>query len=134
MPSPPKTIADIDAAFANENVNRLYGQTLHKSNVDKNQFYRTTYVCDEFAYSVFASQRIIDMIASNYSIEERKYMMDATFKVTPQLFYQLLTIHFETPNKQVNALKHDHWIKENLSFFCKWIFHRFYRHSPSFLF
>lgn len=56
---------------------------------------------DDFGYSVFASQRIIDMIEQNYTEEQRKYAMDATFLVVPLLFFQLLIIYFETPTKQV---------------------------------
>lgn len=101
MPPAPKTIDQIGSAFANEHVNRLYGQTSHKSDTKKNQFYRTTHISDEFAYSVFASQRCIDLIEKHYREEERKYTMDATFKIVPRLFYQLLIIYFETPSKQV---------------------------------
>lgn len=32
------------------------------------QFYRTPYTCENFGYSVFASQRIIDLITMNYVI------------------------------------------------------------------
>ncbi|XP_055301598.1 uncharacterized protein LOC129568081 isoform X2 [Sitodiplosis mosellana] len=100
MPAAPKTIDQIGTTFENEHVNRLYGQTLHKSDTEKNQFYRTTHVSDEYAYSVFASQRCIDLIEAHYQVNERRYNMDATFKVVPRLFYQLLIIYFETPSKQ----------------------------------
>lgn len=101
MPPAPKTIDQIGSTFANEHVNRLYGQTSHKSDTEKNQFYRTTHVSDEFAYSVFASQRCIELIEAHYPVNERRYTMDATFKIVPRLFYQLLIIYFETPTKQV---------------------------------
>lgn len=101
MPPSPKDIEGIEEAFANEEVNRLYGQTMHTDNVDKNQFYRTTYRCDDFGYSVFASQRTIDLIHDNYTVAQRKYLMDATFYVVPLLFMQLLIIYFQTPSKQV---------------------------------
>lgn len=101
MPPSPNDIEGIEEAFANENVQQMYGQTMHTDNVDKNQFYRTTYKCDNFGYSVFASQRIIDLISSNFAIGQRKYLMDATFCVVPLLFMQLLIIYFETPTKQV---------------------------------
>lgn len=104
MPPAPKSIEQIGSTFENEHVNRLYGQTLHKTDVEKNQFYRTTHVEDEFAHSVFASQRCIDLIENHYGVDERKYCIDATFKVVPHLFYQLLIIYFETPTKQVKNL------------------------------
>lgn len=122
MPPAPKTIEQIGSTFENEHVNRLYGQTLHKTDDEKNQFYRTTHVEDEFAYSVFASQRCIDLIESHYEVHERKYCIDATFKVVPLLFYQLLIIYFETPTKQVkffflNALQQFLYVFLLLQFF-----------------
>lgn len=68
MPPAPKSIADIEMAFSDDNVKQLYGQTKHLQNPELNQFYRTTYECDEFAYTVFASQRIIDIIG-HYPIQ-----------------------------------------------------------------
>ena len=104
MPAAPKTIDEIEKAFGNEHVNRLYGQTKHQTDTEKNQFYRTTHVTDEFGYTIFASQRCIDLIEFNYPASERRYCMDATFKVVPRLFYQLFIIYVETPTKQVKFL------------------------------
>lgn len=101
MPPSPTDIKGIEEAFANENVHHMYGQTMHADNVHKNQFYRTTYACENFGYSVFASERIIDLISTNFDVAQRKYLMDATFSVVPLLFMQLLIIYFETPTKQV---------------------------------
>lgn len=83
---------------------RLYGQTKHLQNPELNTFYRTTYECENFAYTVFASQRMINLIA-RYAIDDRKFMMDATFKVVPHLFQQLSVIYFATPTKQVKSNK-----------------------------
>lgn len=106
LPAAPKTIDQIGIAFENEHVNQLYGFTSHRS--APTQFYRTTYVSDDFSYSVFASQRCIDLIKAHYTVMERKYTMDATFDVTPRLFYQLLIIYFETPSKQVEHFENTH--------------------------
>lgn len=100
MPSAPKKFEDIDAAFQNEAVNNVYGRTQQTSDTEKNQFYRTTFVSEDFSYSLFASQRIIDLI-QEYPIEKRRYMMDATFKIVPKMYSQLLVIYFETPTKHV---------------------------------
>lgn len=100
MPSPPKSIAEISEKFGNSDVKEQFGRTRHNENIEKNDFYRTTYVSDDFSYSVFASQRIIDIILT-FEVDTRRYMMDATFKVVPSMFYQLLVIYFETPSKQV---------------------------------
>lgn len=102
MPPSPKDIQEIEGVFADETVNRVYGKTMHTDGDSvKNKFYRTTFTSDAFGYSVFASQRIIDLIKTNYAVANRKYLMDATFSVVPLLFMQLLIIHFETPTKQV---------------------------------
>lgn len=95
-------MTELKEAFEKPNVMMLYGQTKHMTNTDKNQFYRTTFTSDAFSYCVFASERIIDMIKTRYErTDERRYLMDATFKVVPRLFTQLLVIHFETPTKHV---------------------------------
>lgn len=101
MPAPPKKVEDIHACFDNEAVNEMYGRTKQKTNTEKNQFYRTTHICGEFAYSLFASERIIDLIQT-YAVDKRRFMMDATFKIVPKMYSQLLVIYFETPSKQVN--------------------------------
>lgn len=102
MPTPPTKIEDIHGSFENETVNNAYGRTKHKEDTEKNQFYRTTHVGDEFSYSLFASQRIIDLI-DKYPVEKRRFMMDATFKIVPKMFSQLLVIYFETPTKHVSV-------------------------------
>lgn len=101
MPPSPKDVSEIEKVFADETVNRLYGQTMHDTDTEKNTFYRTTHIDKELAYSVFASQRIIDLITANYNVAQRKYLMDGTFSVVPLLFMQLLIIYFQTPTKQV---------------------------------
>lgn len=55
LPAPPKKVEDIAASFENPIVNQVYGMTENKTNTEKNQFYRTTFVCDDFSYSLFAS-------------------------------------------------------------------------------
>lgn len=100
LPAPPTRIEEIHERFQNQHVNDLYGRTKNKLNPEKNQFYRTTYISDDFSYSLFASQRIIDLI-QEYPVDKRRFMMDATFKIVPKMYSQVLVIYFETPTKQV---------------------------------
>lgn len=103
MPAPPKKVEDIHACFDNETVNEKYARTKQKTNTEKNQFYRTTHICEEFAYT-FAWERIIDLIKT-YAVDKRRFMIDATFKIVPKMYSQLLVIYFETPSKQVNEIE-----------------------------
>lgn len=100
LPAPPKKVEEIHPLFENEAVNQVYGKTMQKNDLEKSQFYRTTFTSSDFSYSLFASQRIIDLI-ENFPVEKRRFMMDATFKIVPKIYSQLLVIYFETPLKQV---------------------------------
>lgn len=79
-------------AYKNESVIESYSKTKHL-NASK-EFYKGTYECDDFAYSYFASDHIMDNIRANIPEEKREFLMDATFKVCPfGEFYQLLIIY-----------------------------------------
>lgn len=101
MPPPPNTIENIPVVFQNPEVMELFGRTKQKKNTEKNQFYRTTFVSALFAYTIFASQRVIDII-NTFDESKRRFAMDGTFNVVPRLFKQLLIIYFCTPLKQVS--------------------------------
>lgn len=59
-------------------------------------FFRKVHVSDEFAYAVFASQNIVELIMKYIPEHRRKYLMDATFRIVPYgEFKQLLVIHIE---------------------------------------
>lgn len=52
----------------------------------------------KFSFTVFASKQVMSLIDKHIP-EDRRYMMDGTFDVTPLgCYYQLLVIHIEYQN------------------------------------
>lgn len=82
-------VPSINNAFSlPENMDK-FGKTL-----SGNAFYKTAYSCTDFSYCVFASDDIIEMIKDRIPIENRQFLMDATFKICPfGLFKQILIIY-----------------------------------------
>lgn len=85
-----------------------YGMSLQNETdadaLPSSEFYKTTYKCKGFSYVVFASQNIVDSIAE-LSVEKRKFLMDATFKVCPYgIHNQLLVVHVEHLNEVSNLI------------------------------
>lgn len=106
MPSPPRSVNDVVQAFQNENVMRTYGMSKYDS---AQTFFK--YACEvpDGSFVIFASPIIIDYINRHINVEDRKYLLDATFKVVPytngNIFKQLLIIHIEYINKvRLNSL------------------------------
>lgn len=94
-PKMPKTSNEISDAFKNEAIYNEYGLNEHKTEpfyidtVDKNPFY---------SFTVFASMQVVKMI-QQFLPDNRKYLMDGTFDVTPLGCYaQLLVIYIEFKN------------------------------------
>lgn len=95
MPASPSTPQEIAANFEKEDIMREYGMTTGTPQCESTPFFRGVIIEEEFAYCVFASQRIIDEI-NQLPPENRHYYMDGTFKVVPfGRFNQLLIIYFE---------------------------------------
>lgn len=93
MPNSPKTAAEIIAAYANSSIMTEYGMSAASGGVDSTAFFRKVVTENQFAYCIFASQAIIDQVAT-LPPENRHYSMDATFRVVPYGdFNQLLVIH-----------------------------------------
>lgn len=95
-PPSPRTAEDVKNAFEVDDIMRRFGMSSVQENEAPTAFYRGTHVCDDFAYTVFASQGIIDLIEKNIAVDRRKYLMDATFKICPLgEFKQFLVIQIE---------------------------------------
>lgn len=62
------------------------------------RFYIDTVVNPNYAFTVFASQFVIEFIQENIKPECRYYLMDATFDGLPPGYYQLLIISIEYQN------------------------------------
>lgn len=125
MPKSPKTAAEVELEFQNQNILNGWGYSqvnydsfilfeflfmlvyfLHiqfdSGNDDPYRFYRGVYRSNAtkrsktFSYCVFASEAIIRMIDANVEVQRRNYFLDATFKVCPLgKFNQFLIIYIE---------------------------------------
>lgn len=96
MPASPNTPLDIANNFKIESIMKEYGMTMPITVTDQmTPFFRTVQIEDDFAYCVFASQRIINEIEL-LPEDSRHFYMDGTFKVVPYgSFNQLLIIYAE---------------------------------------
>lgn len=90
----PRTIQALHDAFKDPEVYDKYGISFERDA----RFYIGTSVLPNHAFSVFASQFVIDFVKENIDPALRKYLMDATFGSLPRQFYQLLTITIEYQN------------------------------------
>lgn len=88
----PRSISDLQNEFKKPVVLNKYGFSYEGDS----KFYIGTVVLPNHAFTVFASQFVIDFIQKN--IAPRKYEMDGTFGSLPKMFYQLLTITTEYKN------------------------------------
>lgn len=95
LPKTPKSPADIIACFEQDNFMQTYGFTMPP---DSKQFYVNTIVEANFSYTIFISQYICDQIKT-FQPNQKKYLIDGTFKIVPYGSYkQLLIIHIEYDN------------------------------------
>lgn len=63
------------------------------------KFYIVTIAEKNFAFTLFASQFVIDFVKKN--INRRNYLLDGTFDKIPTGYYQLLIISFEYNNESL---------------------------------
>lgn len=95
-PKRPTTAGEIIDAFQNPSIVQEFGLNLRADN----RFYVDTIVTkSNSSFTIFASYPIIEMIKKNILPNERKYLLDGTFDVTPfGHYYQLLVIYIEYQN------------------------------------
>lgn len=92
IPPPPINVLEVVEAYENETVIENYSRTKHEKT--DSQFYKGSYSCDDFSYSYFASDHVMDNIRINIPENQRAFLMDATFKICPMgEFYQFLVIY-----------------------------------------
>lgn len=102
MPPPPKTVDEINAVFSIKEVMDEYGYSKFNSAENQLPFFHHAYTCDQFAYCIFASLSIIQMMVDSIPESARILLLDATFKVVPfGEFNQLLIIHVEYLEKVI---------------------------------
>lgn len=91
MPKSPQTPQDFIDSFKNFEFMQKYGMCDSESD---QQFYQTTVLENDFAYSLFFSLPIANRIKTVPHVD-RHYLVDATFSVVPSCGYkQLLMVHF----------------------------------------
>lgn len=100
-PPRPSTNEEFEVMFKDPKILAEYGKTLNKERI----LYIGSVIEEEFSFHVFASLATIEVIEKNISPEQRKYLMDGTFRMVPRAFKQLLIIAIEYKN-DVNIYIH----------------------------
>lgn len=90
-PARPKTDEDVKKMLKDPEIYEQYGKTLNK----QHSFYVDSVVKNQFAYHVFVSFTIIQLIKKFIKPGERTYLLDGTFKIAPRQFKQLLILSIE---------------------------------------
>lgn len=93
-PSKPSSQEDIPIILEKPDVYENYGQTMNKAH----RLFVGSEVKKNYAFHVFASYAVIDLIKEHISPNERFYLMDGTFKIVPRGCNQLLIISIEYKN------------------------------------
>lgn len=90
--SAPKTCEDIRNAFKNPVTLKDLGTSLHR---DHGLIYNHLHEQKEFSYCVLSSPKSIELMNSELEEEERFYLIDGTFRITPmcKVFKQVLVIY-----------------------------------------
>lgn len=90
-PERPKSDEAVKIVLKKPEIFEEYGSTLNK----EHPFYVDSVVEDSYAFHVFASFAVINLIKKNIEPAQRRYLMDGTFKIVPRQFSQLLIISIE---------------------------------------
>lgn len=89
LPKNAQDVPSILEAFSDDNIFDKYGKT-----ASGNKFFKTAYNCANFSYCIYASDDIIDLFHASIPIDQRIFLMDATFKIVPfGVFNQILIIY-----------------------------------------
>lgn len=93
-PERPSTDEALKDAFGKADIFVEYGRTLDK----RRPLYAGSVVKRNYAFHAFASFGVVDLIKKHIPPNERKFLMDGTFKIVPRRFRQLLIIAIEYNN------------------------------------
>lgn len=90
----PKYAVQIIESFNLENVWSEFGLT--KDEANPMHFFTACIIEENYTFCLFSSQKSINLVKENIQPSQRKYLMDATFKIVPKgCFKQLLIIYIE---------------------------------------
>lgn len=94
-PKRPSTDEELKSALEDNGIFEQYGKTLdHLRPV----YAGSVIEKDEYAFHVFASFGIVDLVKANIPPDQRRYLVDGTFKIIPRQFRQLLILAIEYKN------------------------------------
>ena len=98
FPKAPQSYEEIECQYLQDNIMKMFGYTL---NDNPTIFYKGIFrdLENNYAFCVFGSDTIINLINTHIPLGQRNFLMDATFKVCPYgIFNQLLIIYVEYCN------------------------------------
>lgn len=86
-----KSCEEVRDLFLKPEIMDKYGCTLD----GQSQFYIDTVLNTNFAFTIFGSKLVMDLIKENIKPCERKFLVDGTFDCMPKYYHQLLIIAVE---------------------------------------
>lgn len=88
----PRTCAEIIESFKDPTILSDIGSSLHREHY---QIYNHVHEEKDFSYCVLSSKKSIDLIKKNTEVNERVFLIDGTFRITPMsnVFKQVVIIH-----------------------------------------
>lgn len=93
LPKNPENIDAINAAFAEHEIDQVFGHTADKNQPEK--FFDFAVKKETHSFCVFSSKKIIRLVLEHVPVPDRHILMDATFKIVPiGEFSQLLILYF----------------------------------------
>lgn len=89
----PRTAEEIEKAFQTPHIMDDLGTSLHHT---KQALFNTIQKGNGYENLIFSSAASIQLIKDNTTADERLFLMDATFKITPNsIFKQVLVIYVQ---------------------------------------
>lgn len=90
----PTSALQIIESFNLEGVWTEFG--LSKDKANPMHFFTACIIEEDFTFCLFSSLKTIELVKENIQPAQRRYLMDATFKIVPKgCFKQLLVIYIE---------------------------------------
>lgn len=88
----PRTCAEIKESFQDPTILSDIGSSLHREHY---RIYNHVQEEKDFSYCVLSSSKSIELIMKNTEVNERVFLIDGTFRITPMsnVFKQVVIIH-----------------------------------------